>query len=287
MSEYDRRKVLWQLFVNPFDADAHYRLSILLLEAGRVQDAHAHLTAALAFQPGMDTAYRLRGEMAARLQHWDDAAADFTRYLDRYPDDGFTRICRADVQVARKRFTEAVADLTTVLQAAPFVSSSYYAKRAACYEALRKADLAKADREKSRQLTKDPTALNNQAWFLVTGRGPRDPARALELITLAISLRPNDATFLKTLGVVQYRNGQYSQALATLEKSLAAGGGKSDAFDLFCLAMCRARLGEPAKSKDCFDRAVKWTEAQKNLAPQHAEELKAFRAEAEAVLRAP
>ena len=46
ISEYDRRKALSRLFLNPRDADAHARLSILLFEAGQSHAAHAHLTAA-------------------------------------------------------------------------------------------------------------------------------------------------------------------------------------------------------------------------------------------------
>jgi uncharacterized protein HemY len=131
-------------------------------------------------------------------------------------------------------------------------------------------------------------ALFNDAWQLVTGpAGQRDPARALELIQETMKLQPNDPNFLTILGVVQYRNGQYKEAAATLEKSLAAGKGQSDATNLFFLALCHARLNDRDKAKSCFDRAVKWVEAHKDLPAQQVEELKAFHAEAEAALQAP
>jgi dipeptidyl aminopeptidase/acylaminoacyl peptidase len=136
------------------------------------------------------------------------------------------------------------------------------------------------------RLYNEAMRLNSQAWRLATGPADkRDPARALQLSQQAVQLDPSNANFLNTLGVVQYRNGLYREAMATLEKSLA-GQGMSDAFDLFFLAMCHARLGNDAKARDCFDRAVQWVEKQKGLSPQHAAELKAFCAEAEAVLKA-
>ena len=129
-------------------------------------------------------------------------------------------------------------------------------------------------------------AHNNLAWVLVAGPVKlRDAKEALLVAERAVKLAPDEWFYLNTLGVAQYRNGLHKEAVLTLEKSLSRSRGEFDAFDLFFLAMCHAKLGDGAKANDCLDRAVKAVEAKKNLAPQHAEELKAFRAEAEEALR--
>jgi serine/threonine protein kinase/WD40 repeat protein len=128
-------------------------------------------------------------------------------------------------------------------------------------------------------------AHNALAWLLLTGPAAlRNPAEALALARKAAELAPDDAHCLNTLGIALYRSDRFAEAVPVLEKSLAAGPGQLDAHDLFFLAMCHARLGDAAKARACFDRAVRWWEGQKELTGQTVEELTAFRAEAEGLL---
>jgi Flp pilus assembly protein TadD len=162
-----------------------------------------------------------------------------------------------------------------------------YEQRARCYDASNDRSHADADRKKAAEVARnDPRQINNRAWRLLTGpTAERDPVRVLELAKKIIERAANSQEYLNTLGVAQYRNGLYGESIATLENSLKAGRGQFDAFDLFFLAMCHAKLGDSLKARDCFDRALKWTEARQDLPAQHKEELKAFRAEAEELLR--
>ncbi|MFI5459894.1 MAG: hypothetical protein ACHRXM_31115 [Isosphaerales bacterium] len=98
---------------------------------------------------------------------------------------------------------------------------------------------------------------------------------------------PPCGVYLTTLGVALYRAGHHAEAITTLEQSLAASRGQTDAFDLFFLAMAHHRLGHRALARECFDRAVRWVGEQKTLSAEYAKELAAFRAEAEAVLALP
>jgi tetratricopeptide (TPR) repeat protein len=289
MAQYETKQAAADLAVNPSNADAHYRLGLRLLDAGQPEQAQVHLTAALKLRPDLEAAWYPRALAAFRLKRWDDAVADAGRYLNKYPFDIPARRLRAEVHRIGKRYEEAAADYTSLIATYPS-HSLFYQWRGDCYEALGKRDLAKADREKVLQFgAQSATTLNNQAWRLVAGpEGDRDPTRALELIQAAIKHQPENATFLNTLGVVQYRNGQYKEALASLEKSLAARQGHQDGFDLFFLAMCHAQLGDMPKARACQDRAVRWCqERDGSLSGEQREAFRSFRAEAETLLKPP
>jgi tetratricopeptide (TPR) repeat protein len=309
-------RLLW----NPFDAEAYLERGRLHLQEKHGDEAVADLEWAVALLPGHAYAHRTLAE--AYLHRFDRKAAlaALSRHLERTPedsearlergqlalalgqpqlaDDDFTKVLAADParDLARSRRAQAyirlgrrqqaLADLNSLLKDSPRALSLYYL-RADLHERLGNHVAADADREQARVLLpKTPVALNGGAWDYAAGpEAERDPERALPLAEKAVELAPTESMYRNTLGVVLYRLGRYADARAALEKSLELGKGDWDAFDLFFLAMCHHHLGDAAKAKECFDRAVKWTAAQKNLSAQYVEELRAFRAEAETELQ--
>jgi hypothetical protein len=84
--------------------------------------------------------------------------------------------------------------------------------------------------------------------------------------------------------VAHYRLGQYKEAVTALERGVKNNRGQATAFDLYFLAMCHHHLGDTARGRDCYDRGTAW-QKQTRLTPQHANELNAFRAEVETLLK--
>jgi hypothetical protein len=75
MTDYEGRRAVARLFVNPFKAKAHLSLGLWQLEAGNNERAHAQLGAALVFRCDLDEALYPRGVAASRLQRRADAGA--------------------------------------------------------------------------------------------------------------------------------------------------------------------------------------------------------------------
>src|SRR5262249_17826469 len=124
-------------------------------------------------------------------------------------------------------------------------------------------------------------ALNHLAWQSATHADPkgRDPHRTVAMARESVELMPKNADYWKTLGVAQYRAGDWGTARTALEKSLALGKGGDGSLWCF-LAMAHWQAGDKPEARRWYDRAVKWKEKSKT----RLEELRRFRAEAEALL---
>jgi WD40 repeat protein/tetratricopeptide (TPR) repeat protein len=127
---------------------------------------------------------------------------------------------------------------------------------------------------------------NNLAWYYVTGpKEIQSPEKALPLALKAVELGKTNHNELNTLGVVYYRLGQLTNAIATLETGIKTDNEGGNAHDFFFLAMSYHRLGDLTWAESCYAKATKWlNENAASLSPQNSQELAEFRAEAEEVL---
>jgi tetratricopeptide (TPR) repeat protein len=274
-----------RLRLRPDDADACWFLAEAYKETGNLAGALTVFSRLLERTPEDRDARFQRGLLALALARPEVAADDFSRILAAEPELGRARYRRAQALIRLGRHREALADLDILIPKAP-QDYALYQFRSIVRKALGDREPARADREKAMALLpKDARPLNEWAWTYATGSiDQRDPERAVTLARRSVELAPGQQMSLNTLGVALYRAGQYAEAVSVLDRSLAAGKGDFDAFDLFFLAMAHHRLGHAEDARTCIDRAVRWWDGHKKLSAQHVTELTSFRAEAEAVL---
>jgi WD40 repeat protein/Flp pilus assembly protein TadD len=276
------------LRLRPGEPDARLRLAEAYLQTDSLTEAGTALDQHLARAPSDLDARHWRGLVALRLGHSQAAADDFTNVLAADPEHEAARDARARAWLALGRPQDALADLDELIRSHPG-DASFIERRGEVHERLGHDEAAGADRARAAELPQPSSwTLNDTASELITGAVYlRDPERAVRLAKKAVALAPSQATFVNTLGIALYRARRYAEAVSTLEQSLAAGRGKSDAFNLFFLAMARHRLGQRVQARDSFDRAVRWWGEQKQLPEPYAVQLAEFRAEADAVLACP
>ena len=129
------------------------------------------------------------------------------------------------------------------------------------------------------------------AWRNLTGpETERDPSMSLKLAKHAAKLSLDDWTILITLGLAQYRTGDFLKAKESFEKNMHVQPADAKPLSLYLLSMCAASRSENDNARKLIAAAD--LEAKKNAnrlskLPALAEELKMFRAEAEALLANP
>ncbi len=86
----------------------------------------------------------------------------------------------------------------------------------------------------------------------------RNPQRSVELAKQALHHAPSDGKYWNTLGIGQYRCGDWSDALAAFEKSDSLTPDETE--NLLLLAMAHHQLGHNEDSRHHYERAAKHIE---------------------------
>jgi tetratricopeptide (TPR) repeat protein len=229
----------------------------------------------LALRPFDAEAYYRRGCAYARLDKLQEALDDFQRALALKPDHAAAHYHRGLVRARQGKVEEAIADWSRTIALQPDHAEAY-AMRGDAYERLNRWDEAAGDYAKLVDLRPDwPEAFNNAAWMLATHPDPRrrDAGRAVALARRAVELDPDEGDYWNTLGVAQYRAGDWPGAIRALKKAIALHGRTS--YDEFFLAMSLWQRGERDAARRLYDQAV---EGMKTVEPD--DELRRIRAEA-------
>jgi superkiller protein 3 len=183
----------------------------------------------------------------------------------------------------QNKLDEAIAAFRKAIEVnQPYATAAAHNRIGHVLEQQNKLDEAIAAFRKAIELeANSPRSHNALAWILATRPevNLREPKQAVALAKRAIELKPEEGSYRTTLGVAQYRAGDWKEAIAALEKAMAMRKG-GDGNDWFFLAMAHWQLGEKDKAREWYDKAVEWMD--KNQ-PKNGE-LRRFRAEAAELL---
>jgi serine/threonine protein kinase/Flp pilus assembly protein TadD len=184
----------------------------------------AFFTLVLETDPSVGWAYERRGTVRARMNQWDEAAADFAKATECQPDDANLWYCQAAAHLG--------------------------AGKVNAYRQVR-AGILKQFGE-----TTNPATASHLLYICVAAPAQVEESNLLvRLGELAVDVFPGNA---RVLGAAHYRAGQYDTAVHDFEK--AAKLFRPRAWDWLFLAMAHHHLGHVEAANQYLKKAVEWIE---------------------------
>ncbi|MEQ8791195.1 MAG: caspase family protein [Pirellulaceae bacterium] len=216
ISDYDALVDLDQEFVS-VRANVHERI-------GRLDAALADFERAAKLHPVDSKGWADYGRVCVKSAEWAKASACFSKIQSLQPDDAWAWHTSALVELARSdraEFRRICAQMVDDFADSEDASNL----DAVAFTAALAPDCVK-DIAPIAQLAKDLSAGSPESW-----------------------------AYLETLGAIQYRAGDYSQAVETLQKAIAHHGKGGSAWMHLFLAMSHQRLGNAADAQQRLEKA--------------------------------
>ena len=221
------------LRLDPDQPRTRFALALAYQGTGRADAAIDELRRVLAQQPANDDAHRLLGDILADRGEWAEAIAELKRAVAIRPDYWRNHARWAGAYMKTGRYAEAIAAYTRITELQP----------------------------------------DNSRGFQMLGfayQNAGDNRRALENYRRAIEIAP-DALAYRTWGPIYYDEGRFREAATAYEEAIRLGPGNpvthrnlGDAYE---------RLGESARARQAWRKAVELSEEALRVNPEDAQVL--------------
>lgn len=243
----DAERVLEQA---PKDSDAYFWRARARAALSQDAEAIADYASVISLAPGSKAARFNRGLLHRKAGRLADAEADFEAAIRLRPEQSDSWRYRGLVRLEQKRFAEARADFEQALRLEPDHVGATIDLGNALY---RSGDYDAAIVHLSRAIERGVTSVaiwNNRCYFHVLRR---QFDRARSDCAEALRLDPQRATTLHSLGAMRMHEGDFDEALAYFDRSIARD--PKSAFAHFGRAIALLRKGEAEPAQEAFAKA--------------------------------
>ena len=247
------------LVSDPDSAQAHLYLGQLLLAGGDLDDAQAHIEAALRSFPAyaeaeyhLGTVWQRRGDAARAAGHMERAARIRPTYVEALNDLGLLRLELGDLPAA-------AAALERALELDPRFAVAHFNL---AMVRRREGEGADAIRHLERAVSLEPSYADAQYWLAVMLDAAGNDVEAVRHLERAIRDRPDFVDAHNRLAAILQREGKPEEAAAHYRYALRLAPDSVDAHTN--LGVVLHRQGRLAEAAGHFERALA-------LAPERAE----------------
>ena len=194
----------------------------ILASEHHLENALQMLTAVASDDPLIAVVRLQRADLTEQMGHTEDAMRELRSIAHDYPGSPIAAIHEADLLRGKQRFTEAVAAydraIGTIKTPGPTDWMAYY-DRGICYERSHQWSKAEADFKHALKLSPDQPFVLNYLGYSWADMG-QNLTQARQMIETAMQRRPNDGAIVDSLGWVMFRQGQFADAVTTLERAV-------------------------------------------------------------------